>query len=159
MSPEENCIVGDPVPCISRLAARPDGNYIAALVTGAVIGAVIGALFAALVIFIVAGASVARAQGSTLIPPTPQEEADIQTWIPRTCCWSNKCCFKVPRRAVKTLGRDLYRVEATGQIVSRTDWSRDGQTWRCTCDYDPAKGWVAHEQANTRCLFPVADAF
>lgn len=138
---------------------RPDGDYIAALVTGAVIGAALGALFAALVIFIVAGVSGAKAQGSTLIPPTPQEEADIQTWIPRTCCWSNKCCFKVPRRAVTALSGGRYRVEVTGQVVPRTDWSRDGQTWRCTCDYDPAKGWVAHEQANTRCLFPVTDSF
>lgn len=129
------------------------GEYVAALI----LGAMIGAWLAGIVIFIVA-ATAARADGS-LIPPTPEEAADIQTWIPRSCCWSNNCCFKVPRRAVTALGRDLYRVEATGQVVSRMAWSRDGQTWRCTCDYDPAKGWVAHEKANTRCLFPVADSF
>lgn len=152
MSPEENWIVGDPVRCVSR-AVWPRDPF--AWAVAFAIGVMVGMFLASLLIVFVPQA---RADG-TLIPPTPQEEADIQTWIPQTCCWTNKCCFKVPRRAVTALSGNRYRVEATGQVIARTAWSRDGQTWRCTCDYDPAKGWVAHEKANTRCLFPVADSF
>jgi hypothetical protein len=93
-----------------------------------------------------------------MIPPTPAEEADIAEWVPIQCCRSNGCCFKVPASALHPLSRDEYRVNATGQIIRRTGWSRDGQTWRCACD-DTGKGWKVHMTANTRCIFPAMSGY
>lgn len=99
--------------------------------------------------------SAARADDE-LVDPTPQEYADIQSWISSSCCWTNNCCKKVRPSALTPLGNDEWRVEATGQVRKRTGWSRDGNTWRCTCDYLDGK-WVVHPKANTRCIFPVAN--
>jgi hypothetical protein len=95
---------------------------------------------------------------AVLVPPTPEEYADIQKWISSTCCWTNNCCRKVKPSALTPLGDDHWRVEATGQISRRTGWSQDGNTWRCTCDYSgsPIGRWIVHLKANTRCIFPVA---
>lgn len=96
----------------------------------------------------------------SLIEPTPEEYKAIQSWISPTCCWTNRCCFKVAASAISAIPsvpfKDEWRVEATGQILKRTGWSRDGQTWRCTCD-PVGSTWVAHVKANTRCIFPVAN--
>lgn len=89
-----------------------------------------------------------------MVPPTAEEEIDIQRWIPATCCRTNKCCFKVAPTAIHPLSRDEYQVVATGQTVKRTGWSEDGQTWRCACDLQPNGGWKVHLKANTRCVFP-----
>lgn len=119
-------------------------GYIGGLVIGAIIGVLLGL------------AAIAAAKAADdLVPPTDEERADIATWIPRTCCWTNGCCFKVPPASLRHLGGEDWQVMATGQIVKRTDWSKDGQTWRCTCDYEGERGWVAHPKANTRCIFPV----
>lgn len=89
-----------------------------------------------------------------LIEPTPQEAADIATWIPSQCCRTNNCCRKVPESALIQLPNNDVRVVTTGQVLKRTGWSQDGQTWRCTCDPIDGK-WVVHPNANTRCVFPV----
>ncbi|HXF88152.1 MAG TPA: hypothetical protein VNK48_07365 [Xanthobacteraceae bacterium] len=86
--------------------------------------------------------------------PTPQEAADIRLWIPHQCCVTNDCCRKVHESALILLPGDLVRVAATGQVLPRTGWSRDGQTWRCACDFVDGQ-WVVHSGANTRCVFPV----
>ena len=92
-----------------------------------------------------------------LVPPTPEEYADIQKWISASCCWTNNCCRKVKSSALTPLGKDEWRVEATQQVSKRTGWSQDGNTWRCTCDFMGTPGrWVVHNKANTRCIFPVA---
>lgn len=95
-----------------------------------------------------------------LIPPTPEEYKAIQSWISSTCCWTNNCCFKVKASALTAIAsvpfKDEWRVNITGQVLKRTGWSRDGQTWRCTCD-PVGSTWVAHVRANTRCIFPVAN--
>jgi hypothetical protein len=101
--------------------------------------------------------SMARAD-DTLIEPAPQEYADIQTWIPQTCCWTNNCCKKVHISAITPLSRDEYRINASGQTVKRKGWSQDGQTWRCTCDNIDGR-WVVHLKADTRCLFPVPNGY
>ena len=88
-----------------------------------------------------------------LIEPTPAERADIATWIPQTCCWTNNCCRKVDERALIQLPNNQVRVVTTGQILPRTGWSQNAHTWRCTCDLIDGK-WVVHPQANTRCVFP-----
>ncbi len=136
---------------------------------------VVAAVCVALVILIL-GASVAWPQGSATIPPgndsayeglvdpTPEEYAHIQTWMDASCCWTNNCCKKVPASALEPLRTDPgekftdeWTVKATGQVRKRTGWSQDGQTWRCTCDFDNSrKMWVSHPRANTRCIFPAA---
>lgn len=119
------------------------------------LGTVIG--FAILIlafVFFVTG----DAWGEDLIPPTPEEYKSIQSWISSTCCWTNNCCFKVKASALTAVVpfNDEWRVNETGQVLKRTGWSRDGQTWRCTCD-PVGSTWVAHPKANTRCIFPVAN--
>jgi hypothetical protein len=96
------------------------------------------------------------ARAEELAPPTPQEAIDIQRWIPATCCRTNNCCRKVHEGALIQLPNNQVRVVTTGQVLPRTGWSQDGQTWRCTCDYDDAtKQWVVHPAARTLCVFPV----
>lgn len=56
--------------------------------------------------------------------------------------------------ALIQLPNNQVRVVTTGQVLPRTGWSQDGQTWRCTCDLIEGK-WVTHPHANTRCVFPV----
>ena len=93
------------------------------------------------------------ARGEELIEPTPQEAADIATWIPAQCCRTNNCCRKVPEHALIQLPNNQVRVASTGQVIARTGWSQDKNTWRCTCDMIEGK-WVVHPLANTRCVFP-----
>lgn len=94
----------------------------------------------------------------TLIEPTPEEYADIQKWIPQSCCWTQNCCKKVDASALIPLSRDEYRVAATGQVIGRHAWSRDGQTWRCTCDQIEGK-WVVSVKARTHCIFPTPQGY
>lgn len=94
---------------------------------------------------------VARADDG-LIEPTPEEYADIQKWIPISCCWSSGCCRKVHESALVGLPKNQVRIVATGQVIPRTGWSQDKNTWRCTCDQKDGR-WVVHEKANTRCVF------
>jgi hypothetical protein len=89
-----------------------------------------------------------------LIEPTPQEAADITRWIPQSCCRTNNCCRKVHESALIQLSDGKVRVVATGQVLPRTGWSQDGQTWRYACDLIDGR-WVVHPGANTRCVFPV----
>lgn len=116
-------------------------------------------LFSLIVCVGLHSAAVAQSVDAELVPPTPEEARDIATWIDRNCCWSNNCCRKVKPTALHPLSRDQYRVVATGQIVPRTDWSRDGNTWRCTCDQNEEGRWVVHLKANTRCIFPVPQGY
>lgn len=91
-----------------------------------------------------------------LIEPTPAEAEDIKRWIPQSCCRTNNCCRKVHEGALIQLPKNDVRVATTGQVLPRTGWSQDGQTWRCTCDWnDSTKNWDVHPHANTRCVFPV----
>lgn len=112
-------------------------------------------LGAILIAFAVLG-FVIVAQAEDLIEPTPQEAEDIKRWIPAQCCRTNNCCRKVHEGALISLPENKVRVVTTGQIVPRTGWSQDGQTWRCTCDFNlNTQQWVVHPNANTRCVFPV----
>ena len=96
------------------------------------------------------------AVGEELVPPTPQEAEDIKRWIPATCCRTQNCCRKVHEAALVQLPNSEVRVVTTGQVLKRTGWSQDGQTWRCTCDWnDATKHWDVHPHADTRCVFPV----
>lgn len=97
------------------------------------------------------------ARSEELVEPTPQEAIDIQRWIPQACCRTNNCCRKVHEGALIQLPNNQVRVVTTGQVLPRTGWSQDGQTWRCTCDWNnDTKQWDVHPHANTRCVFPVA---
>lgn len=110
-----------------------------------------------LLVFIAAGllAVAAYAMAEDLIEPTPQEAADIATWIPKSCCRTNNCCRKVHEGALIQLPKNEVRVVTTGQVLPRTGWSQDRNTWRCTCDWnDTTKQWDVHPHANTRCVFP-----
>jgi hypothetical protein len=79
----------------------------------------------------------------------------LQSWIPTTCCVTNRCCFEVEPGTVESLGDSRWLIVASGQIVTQTGWSRDNRFWRCACDQDPnTRQWIVHAKANTRCLFP-----
>jgi hypothetical protein len=95
-----------------------------------------------------------------LIPPTEQEYKAIQKWIPQNCCWTNHCCFKVKPSALRPLYNDKKEIEVviTGQILPRTGWSQDTNTWRCTCDSIGNGQWKVHPLANTRCVFTLPEA-
>ena len=93
-----------------------------------------------------------------LEPPTPQEYADIQKWIPSSCCWTNNCCMKTNASALTPLDRDRYIVNATHQEIVRSGWSRDGKTWRCTCDLVNGK-YVVSLYAKTYCIFPAPSVY
>lgn len=95
------------------------------------------------------------ARSEELVEPTPQEAKDIERWIPQACCRTNNCCRKVHEGALIQLPNNQVRVVTTGQVIPRTGWSQDGQTWRCTCDLKDGQ-WVVHPNANTRCVFPVS---
>jgi hypothetical protein len=96
----------------------------------------------------------AAAGAEDLIEPAPQEAADIARWIPQSCCRTNNCCRKVHESALIQMSDGKVRVVATGQVLPRTGWSQDGQTWRCACDLIDGR-WVVHPGAHTRCVFPV----
>lgn len=97
---------------------------------------------------------VSFASAQELIPPTEEEYKAIQKWIPQRCCWTNNCCMKVKPQALRPLYNDKKEIEVviTGQILPRTGWSQDTNTWRCTCDLKDNE-WVVSPFANTRCVF------
>lgn len=127
-----------------------DPRTIEGCIGGLIIGIVVGILLGL-------AAIVAAKASDDIVSPTEQEARDIVEWIPSSCCRTNSCCFKVKPSALERVGADDIRVVETGQVLKRTDWSRDGQTWRCACDYQGEKGWVVHPKANTRCVFPAPD--
>lgn len=98
------------------------------------------------------------ARAEELIEPTQQEAKDIERWIPVSCCRTSGCCRKVHEGALIQLPNNQVRVVTTGQVLPRTGWSQDGQTWRCTCDFIEGQ-WVVHPKANTRCVFPALSSF
>lgn len=92
-----------------------------------------------------------------LIDPTPEEYENIKRWIPQTCCWTNNCCKKVSPSALRLLSNKKVEVVSTKQVLDLTGWSRDNNTWRCTCDYKNGE-WVVSPSADTRCVFPQPNA-
>lgn len=95
---------------------------------------------------------IASAAAEELVPPTPEEAEAIKGWIPAVCCRTSGCCRKVHESALIALPNNQIRVRQTGQVLDRTGWSQDKNTWRCTCDAVNGQ-WVVHENANTRCVF------
>lgn len=116
-------------------------------------------LFALTMCVVLHTPALGQSVNEVLVPPTPEEARDIRGWMPIQCCWSNNCCRKVKAAALTAIDRDHYRVVITGQVVDRTGWSRDGNTWRCTCDQNYEGRWVVHLKANTRCIFPVPNGY
>lgn len=110
-----------------------------------------------LIVFLVL-AAITAARGEALVEPTPAEAADIMTWIPQHCCRTNNCCRKVVESALVQLPNNQVRVVTTGQVLPRTGWSQDKNTWRCTCDQIDGQ-WVVHPHAHTRCVFPHHSGF
>lgn len=76
----------------------------------------------------------------------------LLSWIPRSCCVSNDCCWEITESELRPLDGDRWEVLATGQIVQRTDWAPDGRFYRCACDLSGGK-WIKHQGAHTRCVF------
>ncbi len=112
------------------------------------------AIIAGVLLASIAAINMARGDDDdVLIPPTAQEAEDIKEWIPVACCRTQNCCRKVKASAIQPITADLYRIAATGQEIVRKSWSRDGQTWRCTCDQVEG-GWRVHLKAKTHCVFP-----
>lgn len=106
------------------------------------------------IIILLLSASGAIVGAEELVDPTPEEYADIQKWIPQTCCWTNNCCKKVHESALIGMPQNKIKVVSTGQVLYRTGWSQDKNTWRCTCDLDHnTNQWIVHPLANTHCVF------
>jgi hypothetical protein len=89
--------------------------------------------------------------------PGPKENAWLRTWIEHRCCVTNNCCFRIKPKDITPLGNDRYRINASRQELARTDWSRDGEIWRCACEQVDGK-WTVFPTANTRCLYPTVEA-
>lgn len=70
---------------------------------------------------------------------------------PACCCTAN-CCFVINYGDVEPLPDDQWRIKATGQVVKRTDWSKDGRYWRCACEQRNG-AWVVDLKDRTRCLY------
>lgn len=87
--------------------------------------------------------------------PTEEEAEDIKRWIPASCCRTARCCFKITMSALTPQPQDSWKINATGQVIKRTDWTQDGKVWRCACDLQSNGTWLSHLTANTRCIFPV----
>jgi hypothetical protein len=82
------------------------------------------------------------------------EQDYLRSFIPVTCCVTNRCCWQIGERELTPLADDRWLVNSTGQVVPRTGWSPDGRFYRCACDYDPSQGaWIRHQGAHTRCIF------
>jgi len=87
---------------------------------------------------------------------SPSERAWLLTWIPAKCCVTNNCCYRSVNGEAKGLAGDRWLVAASGQILPRTAWSRDGSLWLCQCDQNGRGGWIVHPAAYARCVFPPA---
>lgn len=124
----------------------------AVLLIAAILAIALWKLRIAILAILVVWLALGYARSEELIEPTPQEAIDIQTWIPAACCRTNGCCRKVHESALISLPKNEIRVASTGQVLPRTGWSQDKNTWRCTCDFIEGK-WVVHPQAKTRCVF------
>lgn len=82
----------------------------------------------------------------------------LTTASAHNCCVTQNCCFKVDSKDMTALPDGFFRVVASGQVVARTGYSRDGHFWRCACDQINGK-WTVHLKANTRCIFPPMQMF
>lgn len=103
---------------------------------------------------IIALIGLARAYAQEPVLATPDEQREMMTWIPPSCCVTNNCCFKVSEKEIRPLPDDYWLIVATGQHIKRTDWSQNGHNIRCACDMQEGV-WVVHEKARTRCIFPI----
>jgi hypothetical protein len=77
---------------------------------------------------------------------------NCQGFISVGCCCTNNCCFTIRPGDLQQVSDDTYKVVASGQVLPRTGWSADGQTWRCACDSIDGQ-WVVHASAYTRCIY------
>lgn len=84
---------------------------------------------------------------------TPEENAWARTWIPTRCCVTGNCCFRVKATDVTPLPEDNWKINVTGQVIKRTDYSQDGAYWRCACTMEQS-GWVVKPTSQTFCFFP-----
>lgn len=121
---------------------RDNGALAARVAVAIVVACAIGFLFAAA--FFLGG----RAFGHH-----NAQHSWLSTWIPSTCCVTNDCCFEVTLADLEPLSNDRWLIKASGQIISRTDWSKDGRYWRCACTWQPDRSWRVHPAADTFCLF------
>jgi hypothetical protein len=86
-------------------------------------------------------------------PAQQKDNAWMRSWIPVSCCVTNDCCYKIDAKEVQPVGEDKWQVKQTGQVVKRTDWSPDGQYYRCACSLKDGQ-YVQDRSAHTYCIFP-----
>jgi len=91
----------------------------------------------------------------TTMPALAQQDThpNCAGWIDFSCCCTNNCCFEVQPGTVEQIDEDHWRIVASGQVLKRTGWSKDGRFMRCACDSIDGK-WTVHPAAFTRCIFP-----
>lgn len=82
-----------------------------------------------------------------------QEFPNCAGWISHSCCCTNDCCREVKPGEARQIDQDTYLIVASGQLIKRTGWSKDGRFMRCACDLIDGK-WTRHPAAHTRCIYP-----
>jgi len=87
----------------------------------------------------------------------------FKSFAPEHCCWTNQCCFEVPRSSVIGQGRraadnkPVWRVEPTGEVIPRNGPSPNDRYYRCACD-QVGSGYKFTPTSRTRCLFTPDEA-
>ena len=82
-----------------------------------------------------------------------RSQANPNSWIPLSCCWTTGACEDVREGELRHLpGDGNWQVVATGEVISRTDYSPDGSFKRCASTYENGR-WERRPDSRTRCLF------
>ena len=94
----------------------------------------------------------------TLTNAKAQEAGDYpgcSGWIPHQCSCTSHSCYEASPGEVIDLGDGSFRVTATGEIINRTDWSRDGRFMLCAYQRDiNLQRWATGPGNPIKCIFP-----
>ena len=95
----------------------------------------------------------------TLTNAKAQEAGDFPGcagWIPHQCSCTSHSCYEARPGEVIDLGNGSFRVTRTGEIVPRTDWSKDGRFMLCAYQRDSdLSRWATGPGNPIKCIFPV----
>jgi hypothetical protein len=117
-----------------------------------VLGTIIGFVVVVMILlaFLFVAVHTARAQDISNYP-------SCHGFIEFKCCCTRNGCFEIPNDAAEFVGDDHWRIKATGEIVKRTGWSKNGKTYRCANERDENGFYtrVGDPTATTKCFWPV----
>lgn len=76
-------------------------------------------------------------------------------WIPHQCSCTSHSCYVARPGEVVDLGNGNFRVARTGEIIPRTDWSKDGRFMLCAYRRDSELNrWATGPGEPIKCVFP-----